>query len=281
MQQRIPPDYSDFHIAALPALPTMDDLPSEDPEESGLPDEFHDLQPQLLSRTLRLSGYSSQNLYTASDLNLYYDLAHPLWHKRPDWFLVVGVPRLYEEDRDRASYVMWQEKVSPVVIVELLSPGTEADDLGRFAPKRLSIPADPNAPPSKFEVYEQILKVPHYVVFNKRDSCLRYFRLVEGVYQEQTVATSNPRLWIAELGVGLAVWRGLFEGMPKSWLRWCDANGALLPTDTEAALQIQQQAELKMQRTVVNLHNLGMPIAQISQITGLSESEIEAIVRPS
>jgi len=167
------------------------------------------------------------------------------------------------------------------VIVELLSPGTEADDLGRFAPKRLSIPADPNAPPSKFEVYEQILKVPHYVVFNKRDSCLRYFRLVEGVYQEQTVATSNPRLWIAELGVGLAVWRGLFEGMPKSWLRWCDANGALLPTDTEAALQIQQQAELKMQRTVVNLHNLGMPIAQISQITGLSESEIEAIVRPS
>ncbi len=35
-------------------LPTMYDLPSEDPEEPGLPDEFHDLQPQLLSRTLRL-----------------------------------------------------------------------------------------------------------------------------------------------------------------------------------------------------------------------------------
>jgi hypothetical protein len=29
-------------------LPTMYDLPSEDPEEPGLPDEFHDLQPQLL-----------------------------------------------------------------------------------------------------------------------------------------------------------------------------------------------------------------------------------------
>lgn len=35
--------------------PTMYDLPSEDPEETGLPDEFHDLQPQLLSATLRLT----------------------------------------------------------------------------------------------------------------------------------------------------------------------------------------------------------------------------------
>jgi hypothetical protein len=29
----------------------MYDLPSEDPESPGLPDEFHDLQPQLLSLT--------------------------------------------------------------------------------------------------------------------------------------------------------------------------------------------------------------------------------------
>ena len=292
MQQRA---YSeDSQIAALPALPTMYDLPSEDPEEPGLPDEFHDLQPQLLSRTLRLSGYSSQEIYTASDLNLYYDLAHPLWHKRPDWFLVVGVSRLYEGESDRASYVMWQEKVSPVAVVELLSPGTEADDLGRFAPKPPGVSADLKAPPSKFEVYEQILKVPHYVVFNKRDSHLRYFRLVEGIYQEQAVATSNPRLWIAELEVGLAVWQGLFEGMPKSWLRWCDANGTLLLTDTEAALQEaavalqrqqqaelqQQRAELQMRRTVLSLTALGMPIAQISQITGLSESEVKAIAKP-
>jgi hypothetical protein len=43
------------------ALPTMYDLPSENPEEPGLPDvragatkdEFHNLQPQLLSATFR------------------------------------------------------------------------------------------------------------------------------------------------------------------------------------------------------------------------------------
>ena len=26
----------------------------------------------------------------ASDLNLYYDPDHPLWHKRPDWMLSVA-----------------------------------------------------------------------------------------------------------------------------------------------------------------------------------------------
>lgn len=40
----------------------MYDLPSEDPEESGLPDEFHDLQPQLLSRSLVFDGYRASPL---------------------------------------------------------------------------------------------------------------------------------------------------------------------------------------------------------------------------
>ena len=57
----------------------MYDLPSEDPEKSGLPDEFHDLQPQLLSCTLSLTGYSRENCFTASNLNFYYNVHQPLW----------------------------------------------------------------------------------------------------------------------------------------------------------------------------------------------------------
>ncbi|WP_421658814.1 hypothetical protein [Leptothermofonsia sp. ETS-13] len=55
----------------------MYDLPSEEREEPGLPDEFHDLQPQLLSTTLRLSSYASDNFFTGTNLNLYYDIRHP------------------------------------------------------------------------------------------------------------------------------------------------------------------------------------------------------------
>lgn len=59
-------------------LPTMYDLPSEFPEEPGLPDEFHDLQPQLLSRTLSLADYSR---YTRQ--LRYFKLVGSLYREQP------------------------------------------------------------------------------------------------------------------------------------------------------------------------------------------------------
>ena len=50
-------------IAALPAFPTMCDLPSEDPEEPGLPDEFHNLQPQLQPYPSAFGLQQSGNVY--------------------------------------------------------------------------------------------------------------------------------------------------------------------------------------------------------------------------
>lgn len=99
---------------------TMYDLPSEFAGESGLPDEYHDLQPELLSSTLQLTQYTAQERFTGTDMCLYYDEDHPLWHKRPDWFLAVGVPRLYNGSDLRLSYVVKDEGVAPSVIVELL-----------------------------------------------------------------------------------------------------------------------------------------------------------------
>ena len=54
-------------------LPTMYDLPSEDPEEKGLPDQFHLLQPRLLSETFAPANYQSEEIFTGSDMKLYYD----------------------------------------------------------------------------------------------------------------------------------------------------------------------------------------------------------------
>jgi len=101
-------------------LPTMYDLPSEDPEEPGLPDEFHDFQPQLLRESFNPPNYPAEQIFVATDLNLYYDARHLNWYKRPDWFAVVGVPRLYQGWDLRLSYVIWQEQVKPLIIVELL-----------------------------------------------------------------------------------------------------------------------------------------------------------------
>ncbi|RZM83071.1 Uma2 family endonuclease [Leptolyngbya iicbica LK] len=240
----------------------MYDLPSEFPEEPGLPDEFHDLQPQLLSRTLRLTAYSQENWFTGTDLNVYYDPTHVLWHKRPDWFLALNVPRLYNGDDLRMSYVVWQEQQPPHVIVEFLSPKTEREDLGRFyrAQDRVIDPradqfppplAPVNTPPSKVEVYEQYLGVKHYIVYSRYTRRLRYFQLVSGRFQEQTLQAENPRIWLADLDIGLGIWQGNFEGVPSAWLRWCDRAGNWFLTDTEAA---QQRAE----RLAERLRSLGI-----------------------
>lgn len=286
-------------------LPTMYDLPSEFPEEPGLPDVFHDLQPQLLSRTLRLQGYGRDRYFTASDLNIYYDVHHPIWHKRPDWFLAVNVPPLYEERDLRNSYVVWQEGENPFVIVELLSPGTQAEDLGRFGQAQSSettetspttsngnglIPIPPTnranreTPPGKLEAYEQYLRVPHYFVYSRYTGQLRYFKLAGGAYQEQALNDGNPIAWIADLGIGLGIWEGEFEGIQARWLRWCDRTGNWFLTDTEQAEQqaeqerrAREQAEAQLLQAAQNLLATGMAIGQVAQILNLSEEQIRQL----
>ncbi|NEP63458.1 MAG: Uma2 family endonuclease [Symploca sp. SIO2G7] len=297
----------------------MYDLPSENPEEPGLADEFHDLQPQLLSRTLRLSDYSRDNCFSVSDLNLYYDVSHPLWYKRPDWFLAVDVPRLYEGKDMRRSYVVWQEGKNPYVVIEFLSPGTEAEDLGRFYDETSKVAkATPPAteteskPPGKLEVYEKYLQVPHYFVYSRYTQKLRYFKLVRGQYQEQSLNPENPIAWLDDLEIGLGIWEGVFEDVPGYWLRWCDRAGNWLLTDTEQSEQqvaqeraakeqeraakeqerlakeqerlakeqeraAKEQAEAQLMQAAQNLLETGMEIEQVAQLLGLSEEQVKAL----
>jgi Uma2 family endonuclease len=265
-------------LAGERQLPTMFDLPSEDPAEPGLPNEFHDLQPQLLSATLRLSQYSQDEMFSVSDINLYYDPDHTGWYKRPDWLLVVGVDRLYAGEWLRSSYVAWDEKVTPALVVEFLSPGTEADDLGRFAekPSRRST----TQPPSKFGVYEEILQIPNYIVYAEATEQIRYFRLVNGRYQEQPIAATNPKIWLPDLGVGLGIWSGSFPNAPRQqmrWLRWCDADGQWLLTEAETERAAKETAQQQVRQGVHALFKLELTVPQIAQAMGMTEAEVQAI----
>jgi Uma2 family endonuclease len=239
----------------------MYDLPSEDPEEPGLPDEFHVFQPQLLRETFNPPNYAAAEIFVASDLNLYYDVRHPLWYKRPDWFAVVGTSRLYEGRDLRLSYVNWQEGVTPFVVVELLSPGTEKEDLGQTL---RSI----EQPPTKWQVYEQILRVPYYIVFDRYTDTLRAFELQADRYHELTLAA--PRLWMSGLALGLGVWQGTYQGVERLWLRWYDAaeNWILTPTEREQT-ELQQerqrtaQERQRSERLAARLRSLGIDPEQV------------------
>jgi Uma2 family endonuclease len=220
-------------------LPTMYDLPSEDPEEPGLPDEFHDFQPKLLRETCVPPTYPITELFMGADLNLYYDGKHPQWYKRPDWFLVLGVAPATRQEELRWSYVVWQEGINPFLVVELRSPGTEDEDLGRKV-------REIGKPPTKWEVYERVLRIPIYVIFDRYENQLEVFVLERGRYRQLDLAT--PRFWFAELELGLGIWQGAYQGAEGQWLRWYDQAGNWIPTLAEQAKQERQRAEQADQR---------------------------------
>ncbi|MBO1351853.1 MAG: Uma2 family endonuclease [Hormoscilla sp. GUM202] len=211
----------------------MYDLPSEDPDEIYIGDEYHSLQSILLRYTFRPSTYPRDRMFVSTNLYIYYDIRNLNWYKRPDWFAVVGVERLYDGHDMRDSYVMWQELVSPFVIVELLSPSTENEDLGRTLRQA-------GNPPTKWEVYEQILRVPYYIVFSRYTNELQTFHLVGGRYEPAPL--SNGRLLIPQLELSLGLWRGSYEGIDRLWLRWFTIDGELILTPDEKAAAAQQEA---------------------------------------
>lgn len=260
------------HWNDRPDLPTMYELPGEDPEEIKLSDEFHPAQAFLLSLTCISPVCALANMFMGEDLNIYYDPDHTDWHKRPDWFLAVGVQQ-QDQSRDlKDSYVVWNEQVSPFVIVELLSPSTIKEDLGVFfnrpraivgSPEQLELPSLMNDssngkntrknpedeesefnPPSKWQVYETILQVPYYIVHNRRDGLVRAFHLEDMRYVEIPLNAQDPRVWIPELKLGLGLWQGTFKRVHRSWLRWYDRNCNWVPTPEERALQ---QTDLALQ----------------------------------
>ena len=220
-------------------LPTMYDLPSEDPEEPGLPDEFHYYQPQLLRETFCPPDNPPEQICVATDLNLYYDFEHTTWYKRPDWFAVLGVPRFYEGHELRYSYVIWQEQVVPFIVVELLSEGTESEDLGQTV-------RDIKQPPTKWQVYEQILQIPYYIVFGRQTNQLRVFHWQTGRYQALTL--SEGKVWLPEIQLGIGLWHGAYQGLERQWLRWYDAQHRWIPTLVEQLEQEHQRAEQERQR---------------------------------
>lgn len=70
------------------------------------------------------------------------------------------------------------------------------------------------------------------------------------------------------VGLGLAIWRGVYDGIETDWLRWVDRTGVLLATGAEAkqaerqrADQAQLQAEQERQRAealAAKLRELGI-----------------------
>ena len=51
--------------------------------------------------------------------------------------------------------------------------------------------------------------------------------------------------WFAHVNLGLTLWNGVFENVNGTWLRWCDADGNVIKTGDEIAVEKNLEISLK------------------------------------
>ena len=128
----------------------------------------------------------------------------------------------------RRSYVLWQERIPPQVVLEFVS--------GDGSEERDQTPET-----GKFWVYEQAIRAAYYGIFDSERNLFEMYQLVQGRYR-RTGPNANGRYLLPPLGVEIGVWNGHFAAMTLPWLRWWDAQGNMLLTGHEIA-ELEREAQ--------------------------------------
>ncbi|MBW4690668.1 MAG: Uma2 family endonuclease [Lyngbya sp. HA4199-MV5] len=181
------------------------------------------LTEPLYSNAALLGGRS---FLLAANVGVFYAVRQP--PLVPDVFLSldVEVPQDWREKKNR-TYFVWEFGKPPDVVIEIVS-NKEGNELG-----------------SKLNDYAR-MGVAYYLVFDPLQRLgnvlVRSFELRAGRYQELSSS------WLEAIGIGFTLWHGTFEGKQDQWLRWCHADGTVVPTGAENADQERQRAEQEHQR---------------------------------
>ena len=180
----------------------------------------------------------------------------------------------------RRSYVLWREFMAPLIALEFASgDGTEERDttsLSRTGSGEVS-------KPGKFWVYERIIRMPYYGIYEINNGKLEVYHLVDGFYQMQG-ANERGHYPIAPLGIELGLWQGSYLNQTQLWLRWWDEQGNLLLIGDERAELERQRAEQSEQELVAEaqarknaiprLLGMGLSVEQVAEALGFSVDEV-------
>jgi Uma2 family endonuclease len=179
------------------------------------------------------------------DCGIYWRITDPpeKGAEAPDWFYVPNVPPLLN-GQVRRSYVLWQEYIAPLIVLEFVS-GDGSQERDR-TPASLPNPEQATKP-GKFWVYEQAIRVPFYGIYEVKKASVEVYHLVDGHYELMS-ANERGHYAIAPMGVELGIWQGRYEEMELPWLRWWDNQGNLLLTGEERSQQLASQLEQEQQR---------------------------------
>jgi len=211
------------------------------PEDFILPDDpvESNLQPLLaaaLRESLELAGLILESMIIASNFGICANVNDKTVVKAPDW---VYIPSAYpiKSGEIRRSYTPHAEGNNAEIVMEFIS-ATEGTEYS----------IAPHYPYGKWYFYEQILKVPVYVIFHPYTGLLEVYTLIDDGYQIQK-PNQNQRYWIESIGLFLGVWIGKKAEQHGSWLRWWDRSENLLLWGNELVEQQRQLVEQERQLT--------------------------------
>ncbi|MEH2067274.1 MAG: Uma2 family endonuclease [Nostoc sp.] len=218
MVQQVLINDDDYYVPNANQLVTEDDIPV---------DNFASEKQQRLLVGCLYSSLQQQTFLAAANVGIYYTDGQPAIV--PDIFLSldVQVPENWWEKQNRC-YMVWRFGKPPEVVIEIVS-NKEGDELGK-----------------KLQIYEH-MRASYYIVYDPNqqlgEKVLRVYELRGRRYFE----TSEN--WLEQVGLGITLWEGEFEGRQDHWLRWCYQDGNILSTGDERAEQERQRAEQAEQRT--------------------------------
>jgi Uma2 family endonuclease len=202
--------------------PRVHELITED--DAPVDNMFSAMQQRLLVEPLYSSwrgGDAARRFIATSNVGLFAADRNPA--TVPDTFLSFDVELpadLWE--KGHRSYFYWLYGKPPEIAIEIVS-NTKGGELSR-----------------KLVEYAR-LRIFYYVVFDPvgryGSEPLRIFELSPRGYHE------IDERWIEPLGLGLTIWRGVFEQREDRWLRWADRDGQVILTGAEGLALEQQRAE--------------------------------------
>jgi Uma2 family endonuclease len=208
-------------------LPDYEQFVTED--DAPVDNFFSEKQQRLLTEPLysaRAAERLGRPLLAAANVGVFYGEGQPAIV--PDALVSLDVELAADLwPKPNRSYFIWRFGKPPDAVVEIVS-NREGGELG-----------------SKRERYAQ-LGVAYYVVFDPQrvlgEEVLRCYELRGRTYAPCAGG------WLGDIGLGVRLWDGEYEGVKAVWLRWCDQEGNVIPTGAELAEAERQRAEEEQRR---------------------------------
>lgn len=136
-------------------------------------------------------------------------------------------------EKPHRSYFIWEYGKPPNLVIEIVS-NKKGREKG-----------------FKLKQYAR-LGIGYYIIFDPAhqlsQKILQIYELRGSRYEEIN------ETWLTEMGLGVKLWYGVYQGIEDTWLRWCDQGNNLLLTGSERAEQEYNRAE----RLAAQLRALGI-----------------------